>query len=101
MLNYRFAEYFPLRQQTVSAGCGRRGGTLFLILISIPVLIVLGGFAINWAQLQLVQTEMQIATDTAARAANRVYMTTGRLDLAVDAAQGIANKNLVANKPLI
>jgi hypothetical protein len=28
-------------------------------------------------------------------------MTTGRLDLALDAAQGVANKNLVSNKPLI
>jgi Mg-chelatase subunit ChlD len=78
----------------------RRGGTLVLILLMLPALIILGGFAINWAQMQLVQTEMQIATDTAARAANRVYVMTGRLDLALEAAQGIADKNLVANQPL-
>jgi len=101
MLPYPFAENLPLRQPSVATGCDRRGGTLFLILMFIPVLLLLGGYAINWAQLQLVQTEMQIATDTAARAANRVYMTTGRLDLALDAAQGVANKNLVSNKPLI
>ncbi len=76
----------------------RRGAVLVLIVIFLPVLAILCGFAINWAHLQLAQTELQVAVDASARAANRVYVATGDMQAALAAAQGLADKNLVDNK---
>ncbi len=78
----------------------RRGAVLVLVVLFMPVILILAGFAINWAYLQLVQTEMQVATDAAVRAATRVYMQTGNLNAAVAEAQNIADRNLVSGSPL-
>lgn len=78
----------------------RRGAVLVLIVILLPVMLILAGFAINWAHLQLAQTEMQVATDAAVRAATRVYVQTGSLNAAVAEAQRVANRNPVAGSPL-
>lgn len=78
----------------------RRGAVLVLFVILLPVMLILAGFAINWAHLQLVQTEMQVATDASVRAASRVHIQTRQMSQAIDAAQSLANKNLVAGQPL-
>ena len=79
----------------------RRGAVLVLILIFLPVLVILCGFAINWAHIQLARTELQVAVDASARAANRVYVATGDLNQAVAAAQRVADNNLVDRHRLV
>ncbi len=49
----------------------RRGAVLPLFALLLPVLFILCAFAINLAYLQLVSTEMKIATDAAAHAGGR------------------------------
>jgi Flp pilus assembly protein TadG len=79
----------------------RRGAIVPLMVIIFPVLLILCGVAINWSQLQLVRTEMQVATDASCRAACRTYMVTNNMGDAQDVAQAVANQNLVANAPLV
>ncbi len=78
----------------------RQGAALVLIMVLIVALICLGGLTVNWSYINLVNTEMQIATDASARAANRVYVASGDLDSAVVTAQMLAEKNLVNAAPL-
>ena len=61
----------------------RRGAILPLFAILFPVILVLCGFAINMAQLQLSTTELKAATDAAAHAAGRamsIHQTTNEED---------------------
>ena len=51
----------------------RRGAIVPLVAILLPVLLILAGFAINIAWLELTRTELTTAADSAARAANREY----------------------------
>ena len=78
----------------------RDGAVLPLVAIMLPVLLLLAGFAINIAHFQLTATEMQIAKDSAARAAGRVYATTNDETLALDAANQAGALNTVAGDPL-
>ena len=71
-----------------------------MMAILLPMLIILAGFAINLAYLQLVRTEMQIATDASVRAANRMFLDTGNMSQAVNKAQEIALQNPVNNTHL-
>lgn len=47
----------------------RRAAILTLFIFILPVLIILLGFCIDMSYMQLIQTEMRLATDNAARAA--------------------------------
>jgi Ca-activated chloride channel homolog len=78
----------------------RRGVAIVFILFILIVMLVLSAFAINLAQVQLVRTEMQVATDASARAAIKVYTSSGDFELALATAQSLANKNLVNSTPL-
>ena len=49
----------------------RRGAVIPLFAILLPVLLIFCGFAINLAYMQVVSTEMKIATDCAAHAGGR------------------------------
>lgn len=79
----------------------RKGAILPLMVIIFPVILILCGVAINWTQLQLVKTEMQVATDASCRAACRTFMVSNSMTQARAKAQELANKNLVANAPLV
>jgi len=73
----------------------REGATLVLIVILLPVMLVLAAFAINVSQIESVRTEIQIATDAAARAAGREYLVTRDKDMALDAARDMFSRNPV------
>jgi len=64
------------------------------------VMLILAAFAINLAHIQLVGTEMQVATDASARAASKVFTSSGDFDRAHAVAQSLANRNLVNSTPL-
>ncbi len=78
----------------------RRGISLALIGFMLPVVILLCAFAVNVAQMQLVRTELQVATDASARAAGKVFTETGDLNEALAAANLLGEENLVASEPL-
>lgn len=79
----------------------RTGGALALILLLTILILTLGGFAINLAQMQLVRTEMQVASDASARAANRIFASTRNLPQAQAMGQQVANNNRVNGRNLI
>jgi len=65
------------------------------------MILTLGAFAVNLAQLQLVRTEMQVASDASARAANRLFANTRDLAQAQAQAQLVANQNRVNGRTLV
>lgn len=79
----------------------RRGGALVLILFLSIVILSLGAFAVNLAQLQLVRTELQVASDASARAASRLFANTRDLAQAQTRAQLVANENRVNGRTLV
>jgi len=72
---------------------------VFILFIMIAMLI-LAAFAINLAHVQLVRTEMQVATDASARAASKIFTSSRDFNRALSTAQSIANRNLVNSAPL-
>lgn len=78
----------------------REGAVLPLVAVLFPMLILLAGFAINIAYIQLSATELKIATDSAARAAGRVYAQHRDEALALNMANEAGALNRVAGKPV-
>jgi Ca-activated chloride channel family protein len=78
----------------------RVGAAIILMVVMLVALLTLAGYAINLAHIQLVRTEMQVATDASARAASKIFADTGDMALALNAAQSLANRNLVDAEPL-
>ena len=79
----------------------RRGAMLPMIVLLLPMLLVLAAFAINLAHIEATQTEIQVATDAAARASGRVYATTGDRTLAYDAALEALDRNRIGNNQVL
>lgn len=78
----------------------RTGAIIPLMALLFPILLIMAGFAINIAYVQLTATEMQIATDTAARAAGRKYTSTKSETESLAIANQLGSLNLVAGQPL-
>jgi len=78
----------------------RMGAVLPLVALMLPVLMLLGGFAINVAYMQLTATELQISTDAAARAAGRVFAKTNNQEEALQIANTVGALNEVAGEGL-
>jgi hypothetical protein len=68
-----------------------------LVVVLLPVLFALSAFAINIAHIESVNTDVQIATDSAVRAASRSYAITGDPDLALAAAREAAARNPIGD----
>ena len=79
----------------------REGVILMLMVVLLPVLIILSAIAINLAQLELVNTELQIATDVATRGGGAAWTETGDINEAVEAALLVASLNDVHNEPYV
>lgn len=73
----------------------RRGATMITVVILLPVLFALAAIAVNLAYIQVVNTKLQIVTDSATRAAGWEYVETGDENLAFDVAQQMATLNPV------
>lgn len=78
----------------------RRAAILTLFVFLLPVLIVLLGFCIDMSYMQLVQTEMRLATDNAARAAADSFGRYENESLAQQAGKAMGEKFLVAGQKL-
>lgn len=78
----------------------RRGAVLPFIAIMLPVMIMICGFAINLAYMQLTRTELKIATDAGARAGGRAWSEKQSVTEAKLYARRGTSRNLVAGKAL-
>ncbi len=72
-----------------------------LIALLLPLMLILAGFAVNVAYMQLSATEVQIATDASARAAGRIYSLTQDESEAMRVANEAGALNLVAGDALV
>ncbi|KAA1259112.1 von Willebrand factor type A domain protein [Rubripirellula obstinata] len=68
-----------------------------LIVILLPAVFALSAFAINIAHIESANTEVQIAADSAVRAASRAYAITGDEGLALAAAKDAASRNPIGD----
>jgi Flp pilus assembly protein TadG len=78
----------------------RKGAIVPLFLVLLPVLLILCGFAINLAYMQLVSTELKVATDAAAHAGGRAMSLSQTTDAAIEQAMVTAQTNRVGGKVL-
>jgi hypothetical protein len=78
----------------------RNGAILPLFAVLLPVILVFAGFAINLAYMQLVSTQMKIATDAAAHAGGRAMSIHQTTDKAIEHAELIIQANIVGGKQL-
>lgn len=78
----------------------RRGAILPMFALFVPIILVLGAFAINVAWMSLVDTELQICSDTAARAAGREFSITQNLTSAFNRGVQAGAMNKVGGRTL-
>ena len=89
-----------LNQNSVHPAVDRRGAILPMFAIFIPIILALGAFAINVAWMSLVDSEMQIASDTSARAAGTEFARTQNLTNAQNRARQAIQQNKVGGRVL-
>ena len=78
----------------------RRAAILTLFVILLPVLLVMLGFSVDMAYMQLVQTEMRLASDNVARVAADNLSRFESESQAIAAGVDVADDFTVAGKPL-
>ncbi len=78
----------------------RRAAILTLFVILLPVLLVMLGFSVDMAYMQLVQTEMRLASDNVARVAADSLSRYESESQAITAGVNVADDFTVAGKPL-
>lgn len=78
----------------------RRGATVVLVAIIIPVMLLLSAIAINLAYLDLCRTELYTATDAASRATGREFTVTQSQAQAMARGKQVALRNTVAGRGL-
>ena len=79
----------------------RRGAIIVLFAFLLPILLVILGFAVDYAYMQKTRNEVRVIADLGAKAAaDTLARTGGDVDAAIDAAQFIASNNVVAGKSL-
>lgn len=71
-----------------------------LMVLVIPVMLILAGFAVNLSYMELARTDLQIAADASARAAARTFARTNQTAPAIAAAQAATSRNPVVGKTL-
>lgn len=79
----------------------RRGAIMPLFCILLPILVALAAFSINYANMQLIGTQAQIAADASVRGAGRTFALTGDIVAARNMARSLASRNLVGTKTLL
>ena len=89
---------FPTRRQSPTRQ--RNGATIVLVAIFVPILLMIVGFSVDYAYMQLARAELQSATDLAAKAASTELADSGNIASAIAKGKAIAAENLVAGSPL-
>lgn len=78
----------------------RRGATLVLVAVCLPLILIMAAFAVDVAWMQLVRTELRTATDAASRAGAKILSLSQNEAAARAEAIDAASRNLVAGTPL-
>ena len=97
---FKTGRSFATKQRT------RTGAIMPLFALLLPLLLIFAGFAINLAYMQLVSTELKVATDSAAHAGGRAMSLLqnddpeASIQLAVNQAKLTAQANLVGGRAL-
>lgn len=79
----------------------RQGAIIVLFAILLPILLVILGFAVDYAYMQKMRNEVRVIADLGAKAAaDELARTGGDVDAAIAAAQFIASNNSVAGSTL-
>lgn len=79
----------------------RRGAIIVLFAILLPILLVILGFAVDYAYMQKTRNEVRVIADLGAKAAaDTLARTGGDVDAAIESAKLIARTNFVAGKPM-
>ena len=79
----------------------RRGAIIVLFAFLLPILLVILGFAVDYAYMQKTRNEVRVIADLGAKAAaDTLARTGGDVDAAIAAAQFIASSNTVAGETL-
>jgi|GEM_PF-6198676 len=73
----------------------RKAVSATMVAFLLPILIVILGFGVDFAYMQLIQAELQSATDLAAKAASAVLSDTGDIAAARAAGRQVASANPV------
>ncbi|MBC7966522.1 MAG: VWA domain-containing protein [Fuerstia sp.] len=89
-----------LKRNSASSVSDRRGAIMPMFAVCIPLILAIGAFAINVAWMSLVDSEMQIVTDTSARAAGTEFTRTQNLLSAQNRAKEAIQKNKVGGRVL-
>jgi Flp pilus assembly protein TadG len=79
----------------------RNGAIIPLFAVMLPVVLILGAFAINIAYLELNRTEMVIASDAASRATGREFALSNDQAGAMAKGRTAASLNTVGGRPLL
>lgn len=87
-------------EKILSKADRRSGAVIPLVCLLMPVLIILAAFSINFAHMELVRTQAQIASDASARAAGRTFALTGDLNAAKAIARNLAQRNSMNRRPI-
>lgn len=78
----------------------RRGAILPMFALFVPIILMFGAFAINVAWMSLVDTELQICSDAAARAAGRDFAISQNLSSAFNRGVQAGTMNKVGGRTL-
>lgn len=81
-------------------GSCRKGSIMAMVAFTLPMLIILAAFVINFAYIELTRTQALIAADAATRAGGRTFSLTGDIAAARVNARKAAQLNPVAGKAL-
>lgn len=81
-------------------GSRRKGSIMALVAFTLPMLIILAAFVVNFAYIELTRTQALIAADAATRAGGRTFSLTGDMVAARANARKAAQLNPVAGKAL-
>jgi len=88
-------------QSSLQPGSDRRGVSAILVVAMLFVFIICAALTVDVAYMQLIRTELRVATDASARAAAEVLARTEDQDAALATAKAYAQNNTVAGAPLV
>jgi len=87
--------------EKILSKAGRRSGAVIpLVCLLMPILVILAAFSINFAHMELVRTQAQIASDASVRAAGRTFALTGDINAAKAIARNLAKRNSMNRRPI-
>lgn len=99
-MNRSYLEKKGYRQQSARMSDQRQGAATILVLTMIMVFVMVAAITVDYAYMQLVRSELRVATDAAAKAGAEALARTEDSDEAIDRAVLVGSMNRVAGQNL-